>query len=369
MGINEGIVKIKVIGTGGAGGNAINDMITSGIKGVEFIAANTDAQDLNKSLADIRVQLGEKSTRGLGAGADPEVGRVAAEEDIEKLRIILEDANMVFITAGMGGGTGTGASPVIARKAKELGILTVAVVTRPFEFEGKKRKANSDKGIEELRKTVDALVVIPNQKLFELPDKQITFLNAFREANNILKIGIKGIADLMIGTGLINLDFADIRTTMANSGLAVLGFGEGEGENRAVKATEKAIQSPLLEKSINGASKILINITGSSNVSLQEGTIISEMVTQAAGKEAEDVMFGLIIDENCGDKIQVTVIANNFTSISENETDSMIRVDHKEQQLKENFSQNGIAINSNEVEIDPKEIDVPPWMRSSKNNE
>lgn len=226
--LDQDLVKIKVLGAGGAGGNAINDMISSGVGGVEYIAANTDAQDLGKSLADIRIQLGEKLTRGLGAGADPEIGRQAAEEDVEKIKNLLEETDMLFITAGMGGGTGTGSAPVIARVAKELGVLTVAVVTRPFSFEGRKRKNNADVGIENLKKAVDALVIIPNDKLFELPDKTITLQNAFKEANNILKIGIRGVADLMIGNGLINLDFADIKATMLNSGIAVLGFGEGE---------------------------------------------------------------------------------------------------------------------------------------------
>ncbi|MGL6099787.1 MAG: cell division protein FtsZ [Fusobacteriaceae bacterium] len=358
MSIVEGVVKIKVIGAGGAGGNAINDMIEAGVRGVEFIVANTDAQDLNRSLADVRIQLGEKLTRGLGAGANPEIGRLAAEEDAEKIKIMLEDTDMLFITSGMGGGTGTGSSPVIARVAKEMGILTVAVVTRPFSFEGKKRKNNSDMGIEELKKNVDALVIIPNDKLFELPDKTITMINAFKEANNILKIGIKGVADLMIGNGLINLDFADIKATMENSGIALLGFGEGEGENRAIKATEKALQSPLLEKSINGASKILINITGSSSVSLTEASIISEMIKDAAGKATDDVMFGLAIDETYGDKIQVTLIANNF--MDENEkVEPFINVDAK----KNNEEQ----IDPIKEEIKKDELDLPPWIRNSKN--
>lgn len=353
--INEGIVKIKVIGAGGAGGNAINDMIESGVHGVEFIAANTDAQDLNRSLADVRIQLGEKLTRGLGAGADPEKGRLAAEEDAEKLKVLLEGTDMLFITSGMGGGTGTGSSPVIARIAKELGILTVAVVTRPFSFEGNKRKKNSNLGIEELKKTVDSLVIIPNDKLFELPDKTITFQNAFKEANNILKIGIKGVADLMIGNGLINLDFADIKTTMHDSGIAVLGFGEGSGENRAVKATEKALQSPLLEKSINGASKILINITGSSSVTLMEANTISEMIGDAAGKETEDVMFGLAIDESYGDKIQVTVIANNFMDETE-KAEPFIQVApvKLEEKKEETVEKSAVA-----------DLDLPPWIRNN----
>lgn len=358
MEINEGIVKIKVIGAGGAGGNAINDMIETGVHGVEFIAANTDAQDLNRSLADVRIQLGEKLTRGLGAGADPEKGRLAAEEDAEKLKVLLEGTDMLFITSGMGGGTGTGSSPVIARIAKELGILTVAVVTRPFSFEGNKRKKNSDSGIEELKKTVDSLVIIPNDKLFELPDKTITFQNAFKEANNILKIGIKGVADLMIGNGLINLDFADIKTTMHDSGIAVLGFGEGSGENRAVKATEKALQSPLLEKSINGASKILINITGSSSVTLMEASTISEMIRDAAGKETEDVMFGLAIDESYGDKIQVTVIANKFIDETE-KAEPFIQVDPPKQEEKQEETVEKPSAT---------DLDLPPWIRNSNKN-
>ncbi len=356
--INEGMVKIKVIGAGGAGGNAINDMIESGVTGVEFIAANTDAQDLNRSLADVRIQMGEKLTRGLGAGANPEVGKLAAEEDAEKLKVILEDTDMLFITSGMGGGTGTGSAPVIARIAKEMGILTVAVVTRPFSFEGKKRKINSDYGIEELKKAVDSLVVIPNDKLSELPDKTITITNAFKEANNILKIGIRGVADLMIGNGLINLDFADIRTTMSNSGIAVLGFGEGAGENRAIKATEKALQSPLLEKSINGASKILINITGSSTVSLAEASSISEMIREAAGKATEDVMFGLAIDETYGDRVQVTVIANNFIDeVSQAESASFINIDTTVKKEEEPT-----------IRAKEDDFELPPWVRNGNQN-
>ena len=236
---------IKVIGVGGAGGNAINDMIESGISGVDFVAANTDSQDLEISKASHKIHLGERATKGLGAGADPERAREAAEEAKEKIRHILEGTDMLFITAGMGGGTGTGAAPIIAELAKEIGILTVGIVTKPFSFEGPQRKKNAETGIENLRKHVDTLIAIPNDKLFELPNMNITLMNAFKEANNILKIGIRGVADLMIGNGLINLDFADIKATMMNSGVAVLGFGEGEGENRAVKATEKALLSPV----------------------------------------------------------------------------------------------------------------------------
>ena len=354
--IDQDLVKIKVLGAGGAGGNAINDMIESGVGGVEYIAANTDAQDLNKSLADVRIQLGEKLTRGLGAGADPEIGRQAAEEDVEKIKNLLEETDMLFITAGMGGGTGTGAAPVIAKVAKELGVLTVAVVTRPFSFEGKKRKNNADIGVENLKKAVDALVIIPNDKLFELPDKTITLQNAFKEANNILKIGIRGVADLMIGNGLINLDFADIKATMMNSGIAVLGFGDGEGENRAVKATEKALLSPLLEKSILGASKILINITGAPDITLMEAQTISDMIRDAAGKTADDVMFGLVIDQEIGDKVQVTIIANNFVNEQE-KSEPFINVDAKKPVT---------VATSEEADAKRSELDLPPWIRSSK---
>ena len=264
---------------------------------------------------------------------------------------------MLFITAGMGGGTGTGAAPVIAKVAKELGVLTVAVVTRPFSFEGRKRKNNADVGIENLKKAVDALVIIPNDKLFELPDKTITLQNAFKEANNILKIGIRGVADLMIGNGLINLDFADIKATMLNSGVAVLGFGEGEGENRAVKATEKALLSPLLEKSILGASKILINITGSPDITLMEAQTISDMIRDAAGKTADDVMFGLVIDPEIGDRVQVTIIANNFVNEQE-KSEPFISVDSKKPETGETTATIDDSKRS--------ELDLPPWIRSSK---
>ncbi len=355
--MESNIVKIKVLGAGGAGGNAINDMISAGVTGVEFIAANTDAQDLGKSLADVRIQLGEKLTRGLGAGANPEIGKQSAEEDLDKLKQLLEDTDMLFITAGMGGGTGTGSSPVIAKIAKELGVLTVGIVTKPFGFEGGKRRANAERGIEELKEFVDSLVVIPNDKLFELPDKTITLQNAFKEANNILKIGIKGVADLMIGNGLINLDFADIKTTMQNSGVAVLGFGEGDGENRAIKATEKALMSPLLEKSISGASKILLNITGSSDLTLMEAQSIANIVKDAAGKSADDVMFGVNLNEELKDGIQVTIIANNFVdAVEKNEPFINVAINKAEEKAETKTAE----------EDKRTELDLPPWIRSNK---
>jgi cell division protein FtsZ len=345
---NEHLVKIKVMGVGGSGGNAINDMIEAGVTGVEYIAANTDAQDLHNSLADIRIQLGEKSTRGLGAGANPEIGKQAAEEDVDKIKTLLEETDMLFITSGMGGGTGTGAAPVIANIAKEMGILTVAVVTKPFTFEGKSRMKNADMGIVNLKKSVDALIIIPNDKLFELPEKTITLQNAFMEANNVLKIGIKGLADLILKTGLINLDFADIKTTMIDSGIAMIGFGEMEGENRAIKATEKALQSPLLEKSISGASKILINISGSSALGLNEAFAISNMVKEAAGKSVDDVMFGVTTDDEMGDRLQVTLVATNF---SDESTEKKVVTIEKPNLAK--------TVEKKEEE----DLEIPAWMR------
>jgi cell division protein FtsZ len=345
---NEHLVKIKVMGIGGSGGNAINDMIEAGVTGVEYIAANTDAQDLHNSLADIRIQLGEKSTRGLGAGANPEIGKQAAEEDIDKIKTLLEETDMLFITSGMGGGTGTGAAPVIARVAKDMGILTVAVVTKPFTFEGNNRMKNADAGIVNLKESVDALIIIPNDKLFELPEKTITLQNAFMEANNVLKIGIKGLADLILKTGLINLDFADIKTTMLDSGIAMIGFGEMEGENRAIKATEKALQSPLLEKSISGASKILINISGSSALGLNEAFAISNMVKEAAGKSVDDVMFGVTTDDEMGDRLQVTLVATNF---SEESTEKKVVAIEKPNLAKQ--------VEKKEEE----DLEIPAWMR------
>lgn len=351
----KSLVKIKVIGVGGGGGNAINDMLYSGVTGVEYVAANTDKQDLDKSLADIKLQIGEKLTRGLGAGADPLVGRQAAEEDIEKIQELLKGTDMLFITAGMGGGTGTGAAPVIAKIAKELDILTVAVVTKPFSFEGKKRANNAASGIELLRENVDSLVIIPNDKLFDLPDKTITLQNAFKEANNILRIGIKAVVDLVMGQGFINLDFADIRTTLKNSGIAVLGFGEGEGENRAMKAAEKALLSPLLEKSIQGADKILINLMTSPDVGLQESQTVAEIIREAAGKNIDDVMFGVSIVPEFTDRIEITIIANNFSDESE-KSEPFISVDSKKKEE--------VKISEKAEEI--PDLDLPPWMRNKK---
>jgi cell division protein FtsZ len=307
-------VKIMVIGVGGGGGNAVIDMKKSGVTGVSFVAANTDVQDLDKSSAEIKLQLGEKLTKGDGAGGDPNIGREAAEEDKEKIEKLLEDVDMIFITAGMGGGTGTGASPVIAEIAKEMGILTVGVVTRPFDFEGQKRKNNAELGIANLEKVVDSIVIIPNERLLELPDRNITLINAFGEANKILKIGIQGISDLMLKPGLINLDFADVTSVMKDAGLTMFGFGESEGENRAEKAAEQALKSPLLEKQITGAGKILLNITADESLGLEESRKIQEIVANATGRESKDVQWGIIFDDAMGAKLQVVLIANNFSN-------------------------------------------------------
>ena len=361
--MSEGIkdlVKIKVIGVGGGGGNAINDMLYSGVTGVEYIAANTDKQDLEKSLADRKLQIGEKLTKGQGAGAEPEIGRLAAEEDIEKIQELLKGTDMLFITAGMGGGTGTGAAPVIAKVAKELDVLTVAVVTRPFNFEGEKRRRNSENGIELLRQNVDSLVIIPNDKLFDLPDKNITMLNAFKEANNILRIGIKAVVDLVLGQGFINLDFADIKSVLKNSGIAVLGYGEGEGENRAIKAAEKALESPLLEKSIQGADKILINLRTSEDVGLNESQTVTEVIRQATGKKVEDVLFGITIVPEFSDKIEITIMANNFKDEMETNNETFIRMETVKTTAEP------IREVERKKEVPDDIIDIPPWMR--KNN-
>ncbi|WP_028782694.1 cell division protein FtsZ [Thalassobacillus devorans] len=305
------LATIKVIGVGGGGSNAVNRMIEHGVQGVEFIAVNTDAQALNLSKAEVKMQIGGKLTRGLGAGANPEVGKKAAEESKEQLEEALQGADMVFVTAGMGGGTGTGAAPVIANVAKELGALTVGVVTRPFTFEGKKRSVQATGGIDGLKSAVDTLIVIPNDRLLEIVDKNTPMLEAFREADNVLRQGVQGISDLIAVPGLINVDFADVKTIMMDKGSALMGIGIATGESRAVEAAKKAISSPLLETSIDGAHGVLMNITGGSNLSLYEVQEAADIVTSAADQEV-NVIFGSVINENLKDEIVVTVIATGF---------------------------------------------------------
>lgn len=309
---NTTFAKIKVIGAGGGGGNAVNSMIESNqINGVEFIAVNTDAQALLTSKADTKLQIGSNFTKGLGSGADPEVGRTAAEESYEKLKELLFDTDMVFITAGMGGGTGTGASPVIAEIAREAGALTVAVVTKPFAFEGKKRMATAEEGILNLKDAVDTLIVIPNQRLMDVVDKKLGFLDAFKLADNVLGQGVQGISDLITVPGLINVDFADVKTIMSESGTALMGIGEASGENRAVTAARTAISSPLLEVSIDGAKGILYNIIAGSDVAMSEISDASTIIANAADPDA-NIIFGATIDENMGNKIKISVIATGF---------------------------------------------------------
>lgn len=309
---NTSFAKIKVVGVGGGGGNAVNSMISSKqIAGVEFITINTDAQALLTSKAETKLQIGNNFTRGLGAGADPEVGRTAAEETKEKLKDMLFDTDMVFITAGMGGGTGTGASPIIAEIAKEVGALTVAVVTKPFAFEGVRRMQIAEEGIENLSESVDTLIVIPNQRLMEVVDKKMTLLDAFRLADNVLGQGVKGISDLITVAGLINVDFADVKTIMLDSGSALMGIGEASGENRAATAARMAISSPLLEVSISGAKGILYNIIGGPDMTMTEVSDASSIISDAADPDA-NVIFGATIDEEMGNKIKISVIATGF---------------------------------------------------------
>ncbi|HFU9418401.1 TPA: cell division protein FtsZ [Streptococcus agalactiae] len=299
---------IKVIGVGGGGGNAINRMIDEGVAGVEFIAANTDIQALSSSKAETVIQLGPKLTRGLGAGGQPEVGRKAAEESEEVLTEALTGADMVFITAGMGGGSGTGAAPVIARIAKSLGALTVAVITRPFGFEGNKRSNFAIEGIQELREQVDTLLIISNNNLLEIVDKKTPLLEALSEADNVLRQGVQGITDLITNPGLINLDFADVKTVMANKGNALMGIGIGSGEERITEAARKAIYSPLLETTIDGAEDVIVNVTGGMDMTLTEAEEASEIVSQAAGKGV-NIWLGTSIDMDMKDEIRVTVVA------------------------------------------------------------
>ena len=302
---------IKVIGVGGAGNNAVNRMIAEGVQGVEFIVANTDTQALANSKAETKIQLGPKLTKGLGAGSLPDIGLKAAEESEERIREALSGADLIFVTAGMGGGTGTGAAPIVARIAKELGALTVGVVTRPFSFEGPKRGRYAAEGVAQMKANVDTLVTISNNRLLEIVDKKTPMLEAFREADNVLRQGVQGISDLIIAPGYVNLDFADVKTVMKDQGSALMGIGVASGENRTAEATKKAISSPLLEVSIDGAEQILLNITGGSDLTLFEAQDASDIVAAAATNDV-NIIFGTSINENLGDEVIVTVIATGI---------------------------------------------------------
>ncbi len=327
---NEKTAKIKVIGVGGAGGNAINNMIDSGLQGVKFVAANTDAQALDISKADVKIQMGARITEGLGAGANPEVGREAALENADDIRSALDNSHMVFITAGCGGGTGTGAAPVIAEICKELGALTVAVVSKPFSFEGAKRSNKAEEGILALREVADTVITIPNDRLRGHASKNATMVEMFKKADEILYDSVKGVTDLIMLPGLINLDFADIRATMLKAGMAIIGIGVASGENRAIEAAERAISHPLLEDiSIAGAKGVLMNITSTSSLRMDEMTEASERIHREVGEDA-DIIFGTAVDESLGDEMRVTVIATGINSgqdinTSRNYNDTIVR--------------------------------------------
>jgi cell division protein FtsZ len=347
--------RIKVIGVGGGGSNAVNRMIDAGIKGVEFIVANTDLQALNASKAPMKIQLGSKSTRGLGAGSNPEIGRNAALEDTEKLLDILDGSDMVFVTAGLGGGTGTGAAPVVASLAIELGALTVAVVTKPFAVEGKKRMAQADKGLAELRGCVDTLLTIPNSKLREVEEK-ITIMDAFRRADDVLLQAVRGITDLIITPGIINLDFADVRTVMRGKGVALMGIGMGEGEDAASKAMRAALDYKLLEEnSIKGAKAALINVTGGPDMVLGEVEDAIGMIEQEADDNA-DIIWGSVIKEDMGDEIRITVIATGF--------DSQVGVQLPRPKQAEAHAVASASVQYGGGDLPPVEnMDVPTFMR------
>ena len=345
------LAKIKVIGVGGAGNNAVNRMIESGVKGVEFIVANTDLQVLNNSKAPTKLQIGDKLTEGLGAGAKPDIGKDAALESKEQIKEQLDGADMVFITCGMGGGTGTGASPIIAEIAQELGALTVAIVTKPFSFEGKKRMEQALNGLEELRKHVDTLIVIPNDRLKEIIDKTTPMLDAFREVDNVLRRGVQSISDLIAVTGLVNLDFADVKVVMQNSGNALIGIGIGSGEGRAIEAAKQAVSSPLLEASISGATNAIINVTGGSNLGLFEVEDAAEVIRAAANTDINTI-FGAVINENLKDEVIVTVIATGFE-----QDDPTPIYTRKEQSRTPSFE---------EPKETPKEFDIPPFLRDKR---
>ncbi|HHU91157.1 MAG TPA: cell division protein FtsZ, partial [Clostridiaceae bacterium] len=307
----DNFARLKVVGIGGGGNNAVNRMIASGMRGVEFIAVNTDKQALFLSQATTKIQIGDKLTKGLGAGANPEIGEKAANESRDEIAMAIKDADMVFVTAGMGGGTGTGGAPVVAQIAKEMGILTVGVVTKPFLFEGKKRMMQAEAGVEALKAVVDTLVTIPNDRLLQIADKKMPLVKAFNLADDVLKQGVQGISDLIAVPGLINLDFADVKTIMMETGIAHMGIGKGTGENKAEEAAKQAISSPLLETSIEGARGVLLNITGGPDLGLQEVNLAAELIQTSADPDAT-IIFGAVIDDNLKDELIITVIATGF---------------------------------------------------------
>ena len=357
--------KVKVIGIGGGGNNALNTMISYQLSGVDFIAANTDAQALAENMAPIKLQLGENLTKGLGAGANPEVGRKAALEDVEKIREVLKGSDMVFITAGLGGGTGTGGGPVIAEVAREMGALTVAIVTKPFYFEGKKRMKQAEEGLANLKMTADALITIPNQRLLSISGKSMTLIEAFKKADEVLYHAAKGISDIIVGHGIINLDFADVRTVMAETGMALMGTGIASGENRSVEAAQRAISSPLLEDiTIEGARGLLINITGGENMTLSEINEATTLVQKEAHEDA-NVIWGMVVDKAMKEEIRVTVIATGFGKREEKRTSQFKKVAPISFGLREqNKDISHFSIGNKE-----NNRDIPAFMRRVKSSE
>lgn len=380
------VVKIKVLGVGGGGNNAVNRMIDANVASAEFVAINTDKQALLISKADKRLQIGERLTGGRGAGAIPEIGRKAAEESKAKLTEILKGTDLVFITAGMGGGTGTGAAPVIAQIAKELGILTVGIVTKPFQFENPKRMENAEKGIQELRKYVDTIVIIPNERLLTILPENTTLVDAFRYADDVLRQGIQGISDLIVFPGMINLDFADVETIMKNRGLAHMGIGHGKGENKTLEAVRQAVASPLIETTIEGATGVVLNIKGGSDITLREVTEAANMVKEVIDPSC-NLIFGSSIDPEMRDEVEITIIATGFkTPGEEEEKEEPAKEEKKEEAEKNKFegfnpfgynphaqmtAQKEVRVEPNEttsrVDVNPSISSIPPWIEKIRN--
>ena len=377
--VQSGVANIKVVGVGGGGNSVVNRMVDANIKGIEFIAINTDKQALSLSKASRKIQIGEKLTRGLGAGANPDIGKCSAEESKAEIAEALKGADMVFVTAGMGGGTGTGAAPIVAETSKEMGILTVAVVTKPFPFEGKRRTLQAEAGIEELRQCVDTLIVIPNEKLLQVVEKQTSIVEAFRMSDDVLRQGVQGISDLITIPGLVNLDFADVKTIMLNAGIAHIGIGRASGDHRAQEAARQAIHSPLLETSIEGAGGVLINVTGGRDLGLLEINEAAELVQKSVDPEA-NIIFGAVIDESIENEIVITVIATGFskTPFQDLQLDNIVGAALKtaNDTLEENPVLNNIPTNTGAVSTrtsvssnldDYKfDLDIPPFLRRNR---
>ncbi len=376
--LQSSVANIKVVGVGGGGNSVVNRMVEANLRGIEFIAINTDKQALAVSKASRKIQIGEKLTRGLGAGANPDIGKCSAEESKAEIAEALKGADMVFVTAGMGGGTGTGAAPIVAETSKEMGILTVAVVTKPFPFEGRRRTLQAEAGIEELKQNVDTLIVIPNEKLLQVVEKQTSIVEAFKMSDDVLKLGVQGISDLITVTGLVNLDFADVKTIMVNAGIAHIGLGRASGDHRAQEAARQAIHSPLLETSIEGAGGVIINVTGGRDLGLLEINEAAELVQKSVDPEA-NIIFGAVIDEKIENEIVITVIATGFskTPFQELQLDNIVGEALKtaNNSLEDNklnemsiasspvSTRTSVSTNLNDYKID---LDIPPFLRRNR---